>query len=486
MMVAAARALCAQLEIRVWDDEIQRAATDRATAALLAAAPQVAPAETPGTWWVGAGGFDALGGERSLAESLLDIARRWHPGARVAVADSCMAAWAGSWDCRKGERSALENGGGGRKRIEGTHAPVIIPAGQDPEYLSAVPLTLLPVDAEIRESCESLGILTAGGLSALGLEDVERRWGAAGVRAWRLARGEDGRRPVLALPERPRSVEVELAGPAETIEPALFVVRAALERLVPQLVRDGRAAATVAITLVLDEARSALPTGARAHTLTREVRLPSPVARVGPLAEHCRALLEGWNLTAPMCGVGVAITATTPASGDQGDLLDSSWRDPAAATSAAARIRSVLGTGTVVRAEARDGYAVERSGGWVEVDGRARAMPDNKQSRRGKVAETIAGDAAAISGSINGSAALRLLERPESVDVELQGETPSAVWWRGGRLTIERVMGPERLAGDWWARPYAREYWRCGCAAGELLVYADAGQGGWYVQGWYD
>src|SRR5690606_3488127 len=97
--VTAARALCAGLEVRPWDDVAIAEAIDAGTAALLAVASHVSPVpDAPGTWWVGASGYEALGGERRLAGSLLAIARRWHPGARVAIAGSCVAAFAGTWD----------------------------------------------------------------------------------------------------------------------------------------------------------------------------------------------------------------------------------------------------------------------------------------------------------------------------------------------------------------------------------------------------
>jgi hypothetical protein len=102
MAVAEARALCADLEMLDWDDALIARAVDRTTAALLEAAPQVTPAAgAPGTWWVGATGFGALGGERTLLGALLCIARRWHPEARAAVADSCVAAHIATWDERQ-------------------------------------------------------------------------------------------------------------------------------------------------------------------------------------------------------------------------------------------------------------------------------------------------------------------------------------------------------------------------------------------------
>ena len=53
-------------------------------------------------------------------------------------------------------------------------------------------------------------------------------------------------------------------------------------------------------------------------------------------------------------------------------------------------------------------------------------------------------------------------------------------------MVITRAVGPERLSGDWWKDPFARDYWRCESEefARDILLYRDAE--GWHLQGWYD
>jgi protein ImuB len=463
-----------------WDDHTIARAAMEVTAALVAASPRVTPAvgET-GIWWVGADGFDQLGGETRLAHTLLDIARRWSPRARVAVAGSCVAARAATWASARG-----------------THGrdPVIVPAGGDAHYLSSAPLALIPMDAELRDALASLGIRTAGALAALEAEDVERRWGNDGLDAWRLARGHDQRRPVLARVESPRSVEAALPSPATTIEPLLFLVRAALDRLADELTSDGRSAASIAITLVLDDARSALPRGATPHSVTREVRLPRPTARAAHLFDHCRSLLERWPLGAPVSAVCVAVAASAPSSGEQGDLLSTAWRDAAAMDAALTRLRAELGTESVVRPVERDEHRPDQAGEWVAGDSatvRKSNAPARHPARR-RVAEGRARKRSAKPTELP-QRVLRLVEEPEPVEVELEtklgAEAPCAVWWRGQRLEIRRSAEPERLSGKWWDDDgaYRRDYWLCDSENGELLLFVDrAGGDRWYVQGWYD
>jgi hypothetical protein len=345
---------------------------------------------------------------------------------------------------------------------------------------------------------------------------------------------------------------VELPAAVESTEPVLFVLRAQLQRLLRECVEDGRAAASVAITLVLDAGRqypiddigsemrghvhvpetsddtttkeagrresgrrkesppapssltsSSLPPKQLAVTeplavtdlsavsnllsipqrsITREVRPARPLARLEPLFDQCRSLLERWSIPAPIIGVTVSIPATAPLAADQGDLLIPSWRDAAMNAEAVfARLRAVLdpdNTGTVVvHPEAGDSHRPEDTGRWISAD----AMALGAAPIPAPIPVPIP------TSPTPTDAVLRLLDTPEPVDVEAPHGIPDAVWWRGRRLSVASANGPERLSGDWWrADTYARDYWRCVAEGeGELLLYHEAGSQ-WYLQGWYD
>ncbi len=461
MAVGEAKARCAALHVLQWNDELIARDVTRATAAFVRASPQVTPATgAPGLWWIGASGLD----EETLARELLSIAQLWHPHARVAIADSCVAARAGTWE-HAGRRASVSRGW------------VRVPPGGCAAYLARAPLGMLTIDDDLRETLRALGLRTIGEFARLEAEDVERRWGEVGLHAWRLAHGDDQRRPGLTRVESPRAVTTELQPSVSTTEPILFLVRAALDRLVSDLIADGRTAATLALTLGLDDVRNALPVPTRQHTITREIRLPRPIARTVPLLERCRALLDDWPLTAPVCSVTLAVTATAPLSGAQGELLDPAWRDAAAADAAFARLRTTLGTDAIVRPVARDTHRPERAAVWERVED-----PYDALQRTGGPADQRTSEF---------RPALRQLDPPEQVEVTVEDDVPRAVRWRNQWIRIAHAIGPERLAGDWWDESYARDYWRCedGDHGPALVVYHDIGtpaHAAWYLHGWYD
>ncbi len=477
MTASEARALCANLGIFPWDSAVIDAAITSTTASLIAASPQVTPvAGAPGTWWVGAGGMDALGGDRELARTLYAIASNWHPLSRIAIADSCVVARAATW-------SRIQRRTNPEHPFSNPEHPLsrasVVPRGGCAEYLANVPLSLIPMDAELRDTLQALGLNTAGAFAALEAEDVERRWGADGLLAWQLSRGEDRRRPVLARANVERSVSAELSHSAESVEPLIFMVNAALTRLVAALISDARAAAAIAITLTLDDGRGALPTGGIPHTITREVRPARPLARVAPLRELCRTLLEGWTLSAPVCAITVAVNATAPSSAEQGNLLDTEWKDPAAAEAALDRLRAELGAGGVVKPVAHDTHRLEQSGAWIDMENVGGVGLNSETQTAGREQRDESGD---------DQATLRLLDPPESAAVECENTVPRVVRWRSRVIRIARAVGPERLSGDWWKDNYRRDYWRCEeeNEQVDLVLYRDRAAGEWFVQGWWD
>jgi hypothetical protein len=327
--------------------------------------------------------------------------------------------------------------------------------------------------------------------------DIERRWGEMGLSAWRLAHGEDPRRPVLARLEAQRSVTAELGGSSDTMEPALFLVRAALDTLVRDLVRDGLAAGAVSITLHLDGGRQQREDLTPAETITREVRPAHPLARVAPLFERCRALLSDWVLDAPICGVTVMLTNTVPATGEQGDLLDAGWRDPGAALAALERLRGTLGPGTVMRPVLRDDHRAECAGAWAElVDGDDAAMAAAAKVEQNAVPSR--GDDAPLTTHTGAwlplftpdrtatPAALRLLDPPQPVRITCDDlQRPITGTWQSHTFTVIDSIGPERLTGAWWRTPFARDYWHLRTReVGTLLLYHESES--WVLQGWYD
>jgi hypothetical protein len=209
-------------------------------------------------------------------------------------------------------------------------------------------------------------------------------------------------------------------------------------------------------------------------------------------------------------GAGWLVRVKLSNDGEQGDLLDASWRDPAAVEAALARLRAELGPNVVVKPIARDSHAPERMGTWKEqglegataeerglikerelhkgANGIRALTAEERTLHKGATTDSATADnvtAGSRSATANATA-IRLLESPESVFVACDNGAPASVVWRGRRIAVERAMGPERLSGDWWDDGYRRDYWRCESAFGDFVLYLDRMDDQWWVQGWYD
>jgi protein ImuB len=120
-------------------------------------------------------------------------------------------------------------------------------------YLRGQPVSLLgsrPVTAPLVVTLERLGIVTLGDLAGMTRASVADRFGAAGMEAHRLARGEDDpprpRRPAELLSE---SLELDESASGPALEHALGVL---IDRLLARPARRGRSlrGATLAAKLV--------------------------------------------------------------------------------------------------------------------------------------------------------------------------------------------------------------------------------------------
>ena len=170
-----------------------------------------------------------------------------------------------------------------------------------------------------------------------------------------------------------------------------------------------------------------------------------------------------------MSAVRLTVLIASPLTGEQGNLLDTSWRDPGAAEAALERVRAELGPDVVVKPHAHDGYTPERSGKWREVEMFSAAASPKM---------VLVGPAENV---------LRLLESPEHVDVD-HDESPRRIFWRGRAIPVINAIGPERLSGDWWdIDGWVRDEWDVALADGTLCRLAhDLRTGAWLLDAIYD
>ena len=165
-------------------------------------------------------------------------------------------------------------------------------------YLAARPVALLGFRAEtaaLVEPLTRLGIDTLGELAALGRDAVADRFGAPGVLARRLARGEDDPLRTRIAEERLReSLELEEANSGPALERVLGVL---VDRLLARPERRGRTLRALSISARLVEGgtwrervvlREALsdPRRMRLALAPRLALLPAPAAYLRLEAER--------------------------------------------------------------------------------------------------------------------------------------------------------------------------------------------------------
>lgn len=457
----------------------------RLAASLLAVSPRVQAVE-PGRCRVDARGWERLGGEEALARALVRAVREAGGSeVRVGIADVAVAADAAA-------RLAT-----GKARI--------VPPGAADRFLAPLPLSFLPLPEALSETFRALGLRRIGELAALEGSELEARFGPAGIRAHRWARGKDDRvfRPLP--PEDLPEASLELEGPVASREPLLFALRHLLARICEDLTSTGRRAARLDLRLAapdLGGRRREGRRGGRGRDGERDrdregereltVAPARPTAREDLLFELCRGAvereLEG-RLQGPVEGLAVRVTRAASSGARQGDLFLRRWRDPLAADAALSRLRSRVGRDGVVRPAPRSAHRPEARNRWEPVTLGGEDAGRGEDIGRAEEGGGRDGGRGGRGGGPVPSSVLRLLPRPHPVRVRTSGRRPRVVWDGRRRHRVTAAEGPERLSGDWWKAPYRREYYRACTSEGAILWLFREPRGGgnrWWLHGWWD
>jgi protein ImuB len=388
-----------------------------------------------------------LPGEEELARRALCAAEDMGYAARAVVAD-----------------------GRGPARALARHAerPVVaVPPGAAASALAPLPLEALGLPPDVAARLAGLGIRDAGALARLPAGTLAHRFGAAGVLAVRLARGEDDSPLVAFVPETLPEEGLELEAPAETADPLLFGLKRLADRVAARLAGRGLGATRLRVVLKLDprgEERIVAP-------------LSSPSASAGrwllPLKEHLFSL----RLPGAVTGVRLAALEVAPLAAEQlaiGDRPEA----VAALDGVLARLAVRLGDGAMFAAEPVDRHRPEQAYRPVPF------RPDRALARNGAAP---AGNGAGAAAEAPQQRPTRLLAVPQPIVAEGEGGRLTALRIDGRARSVLALDGPERLRGEWWCSPFDRDYYRVRVeAVGDCWVYRDGRDGRLYLHGFFD
>jgi protein ImuB len=230
----------------------------------------------------------------------------------------------------------------------------------------------------------------------------------------------------------------------------------------------------------------------------REIRAARPTADARVLAELCERALEEMSgadgLDAPISGLRIEATEAGPSLADQLDVFRPAAPDPSAVESALAPLLARWGEGALNRAVLRGAHLPIAHAVWEPCGGAAvRELSDRHRSgvERGEPASPADAHLSLCLRRFPEPAPARVTVdaagRPTRLAADRAAPAPS-----GSPLPplpdnrAIRAEGPERLSGAWWADGYAREYWLVEAADSLWLLFLDARDGRWWVEGWWD
>ena len=451
--LAQARVVLPGLAARGRDAEVERAAAETLVETAARFSPRV-EAAAPGLVWLEVDGlgrrYSGPEGERELGRALAAAARAGGLPARVGLASGKLAA-----------RVAAE-----LARREGE--PEIVPAEGEAAFLAPLALARLGPEVTLGETLARWGITTVGELARLPPGEVAGRLGEAGRALHAAARGLDSGPLAPHAPPPDFREGSDLEWPLVTLEPFLFLARAALDRLARRLEVEGLGCARLGLSLALE------PDG---HD-ERAIELPAPTVDVQALLRLVRLDLEARPPGAAVSGFAFTATPDRPRAA-QLSLFGPPELSPARLAATLARLFALLGVGRSGAAAPRDGHRPERFGLVPFAPPPPPKFAGVAARPRGLFAVRVLRPALELEVAVDDRGApcdVRGLTNAENA------KRPAVA----GRVAV--ASGPWALEEGWWGdAPVARDYWDVELAgAGLWRIFRDAADGRWFADGAYD
>ena len=230
-------------------------------------------------------------------------------------------------------------------KVAAAHAtagvPVIVDNDKTRAYLARYPIDVLPLDDDLREYLELLGLKTIGRLQAISRPAFRRQFGPKALEVYDLAVGDDRRRLRRFRPAVRIEESEPLDPPVDNTEALQFIARALAERVSASLLAQGLG--TRAIRIKLDQEA--------APPIAIEVRFAYPMTTAGELFDGVRPRLLRATITAPLERITLRAGRLEPAYIRQPGLLIRRDGFKESIADAIARLQEEYGPSLVQRAE---------------------------------------------------------------------------------------------------------------------------------------
>ncbi len=226
-------------------------------------------------------------------------------------------------------------------------APVIVEPQQTRAFLGRLPIGVLPLDDDLREYLELLGLKTIGRLQAISRPAFRRQFGLKSLEIYDLAVGTDRRRLRAWRPAVRIEASEPLEPPVDNTEALQFIARALAEQVSASLLSQGLGTRAIRITLNQESAAA----------LTVEARFAYPVTTASEIFDGIRPRLLRASITAPLERITLRAGRLEPAYVRQPGLLVRRDGFKESIADAVARLQEEYGTSLIQRAEVRSDAA---------------------------------------------------------------------------------------------------------------------------------
>ena len=349
-------------------------------------------------------------------------------------------------------------------RIAHPDSVTIVPPGQEREFLSRQPISALSPSPPLTNLFDGVGIERCGDLAILEHESVEVRFGAEGVHLWRLARADDNRLIFAAMPRSlPHAsmdwVDYTLSDP----ERLVFVINGLVDSISASLESQGLCAREM--TLVFSLANRT----AYEHLVRPSRSTASRKAWMRLIRTH----LDRIELPDSVTGIALRVEAVTGEVERQGDIFDRGFATARSTEETVAQLLDDQGAVIVTPSNSMHPLLEKRTRWQVQEPAHAARAHMVKESRA------------------DPQLTLQLFPEPRRIlvrtirrrDHDLPVKYRDSDAW----VLVETAAGPDRVSGEQWEKPFAREYFRCVTEDGTLVwMYREAKSGEWFLQGWWD